>query len=145
MIDLNLPKFDYKLTKIEGKPHIFDPIRRKYVSLTPEEWVRQHVLNWLMTDHCYPKSLIKSESGLRFNTLSKRTDIVVYDREAKPFLLVECKAPHIVLSDDTFKQASHYNQILKAPFVLLSNGIEHLFFEFLNGAIQPVQNLPKLK
>jgi hypothetical protein len=145
MIQLNLPTFDCKLTKIEGKPYIFDQIRRKYVALSPEEWVRQHILNWLIVVHQYPKSLIKSESGLQVNRLSKRTDIVVYDRAAKPFLLVECKAPHILLSDDTFGQAVNYNKTLNAPFILLTNGIEHLSFEVVNCTIQPVSNLPKLK
>ncbi len=145
MIQLNLPTFDYKLTKIEGKPYIFDPIRRKYVAASPEEWVRQHVLNWLMVVHQYPRSLIKSESGLQVNRLSKRTDIVVYDRAAKPFLLVECKAPNILLSDDTFGQAVNYNKTLKAPYILLSNGIEHLIFETTNGSFCPIQNLPPLK
>ncbi len=145
MIPLNLPTFDYKLTRIEGKPYIFDPIRRKYVAISPEEWVRQHVLNWLMVVHQYPKSLIKSESGLQVNRLSKRTDIVVYDRAAKPFLLVECKAPHILLSDDTFGQAANYNKSLNAPFILLSNGLEHLAFEVVNGSFCPIHNLPPLK
>jgi Type I restriction enzyme R protein N terminus (HSDR_N) len=145
MIQLNLPTFDCKLTKIEDKPHIFDPIRRKYVALSPEEWVRQHVLNWLVMVHQYPKSLIKSESGLQVNRLSKRTDIVVYDRTTKPFLLVECKAPHILLSDDTFGQAANYNKTLNAPFILLTNGIEHLSFELKDNRFLPIQNLPPLK
>ncbi len=145
MVSLNLPTFDYKLTKIEDKPYIFDSIRRKYVALTPEEWVRQHILNWLTVECQYPKSLIKSESGLQVNRLSKRTDIIVYDRTAKPFILVECKAPHILLSDGTFGQATNYNKTLNAPFLLLSNGIEHLAFELRDSQFFPIQNLPPLK
>ncbi len=145
MIPLNLPSFNCKLTKIEDKPYIFDSIRRKYVVLTPEEWVRQHVLNWLIVECQYPKSLIKSESGLKVNRLSKRTDIIVYDRAAKPFILVECKAPHILLSDDTFGQTTNYNKTLNAPFLLLSNGIEHLAFELKDNQFFPIQNLPPLK
>lgn len=85
MVQLNLPAFEYKVTKIGEKPYIFDIIRRKYVVITPEEWVRQHVLHWLMGEHRFPKALIRTESGLTYHQLAKRTDILIYDREGVPF------------------------------------------------------------
>jgi Type I restriction enzyme R protein N terminus (HSDR_N) len=145
MIKLNLPEFAYKVTKIEGKPYIFDPIRRKNVFLTPEEWVRQHVLNWLMVALQYPKSLIRSESGLNQPNSLKRTDIVVYNRNAAPFLLVECKAPNILLSDQTLEQANRYNKFLKAQFLLITNGLEHLAFEVIDQKMKPIAHLPPLE
>ena len=95
MIKLNLPDFDYKLKKAEGKVWIFDVIRKKYLVLTPEEWVRQHVVHFLITHKKYPKALIKLEGGLNYNQLQKRSDIVVFDREGKPWMIMECKAPAI--------------------------------------------------
>lgn len=144
MQQLNLPPFDYKFMEIDGKPHIFDIIRRKYVFITPEEWVRQHVLHWLIQHGQYPKTLLKIESGLRYNRLSQRTDIVVYDRTAKPFLVVECKAPHIQVSQEVLAQALRYNTILKAPFVLITNGLDHFGFELLEGQAHPIEHLPAM-
>lgn len=142
MVELNLPPFDYKVTKIAGKPHIFDVIRRKYLLITPEEWVRQHVLHWLIGHHQYPKSLIRTESGLQYNQLSKRTDILVYDRSGAPFLLVECKAVHIPLTDTVLDQAIRYNAVLKAPYLLISNGLEHLLFEIKEGEANALEIIP---
>jgi hypothetical protein len=142
MVELNLPPFDYKVTKIAGKPHIFDVIRRKYLLITPEEWVRQHVLHWLIGHQQYPKSLIRTESGLQYNQLTKRTDILVYDRNGAPFLLVECKAVHIALTDSVLDQAIRYNAVLKAPYLLISNGLEHLLFQIKDGETVALENLP---
>src|SRR6478609_2076005 len=101
MESLNLPTFAYKVKHVNGKPHIFDIIRRKFVTLTPEEWVRQHFIHLLITEYGYPKSLFAVETGLQYNTLSKRTDIMVLSGESLPFLLVECKAPFISVNDTT--------------------------------------------
>ncbi|MFC0183989.1 Type I restriction enzyme R protein N terminus (HSDR_N) [Pseudarcicella hirudinis] len=141
MQELNLPTFNHKLKKIEGNIYIFDIIRKKYILLTPEEWVRQHFLHYLINHQQYPKSLIKLESGLRYNKLSKRTDIQVYDREGNIFMVIECKAPFIQLTENTFEQAALYNQVLKAPYLTVTNGIIHYYcrtnwdtfkFSFLN-------------
>ena len=126
MHQLNLPPFDYKLKKADGKVWIFDGIRKKYIVLTPEEWVRQHFINYLITDFKYPKSLLKVEGGLTYNTLSKRSDIIVFDREGKPWMIVECKSPTMKLSQDTLQQASVYNSTLRAKYVTVSNGLIHL-------------------
>ncbi|MFT5884116.1 MAG: hypothetical protein ACI9IP_000571 [Arcticibacterium sp.] len=142
---LNLPSFHGKVTEIEGKSRIFDPIRKKYVVLTPEEWVRQHVINLLINVLNYPKSLLKIESGLTYHDLAKRTDIVVYDKEAKPYLLVECKAAEVKIDKKTISQASVYNKTLKAPYVALSNGLKTFCFEmdFEKGTSEQMKTLPE--
>ena len=122
---LNLPAFAHKLKQIDGKPYIFDLLRRKYVRITPEEWVRQHVVHLLINQYQYPKSLIKTEGGVVLNTLQKRTDLVVFDRAGQPFLVVECKAPHIPLSQAVFDQIARYNHVHKAPYLFITNGLTH--------------------
>jgi hypothetical protein len=125
MYKLNLPEFDYKLKKADGKVWIFDVIRKKYLVLTPEEWVRQHFVHFLVNDFKYPKSLIKIEGGLRYNQLQKRTDILIFDREAKPWMVIECKSPELKLSEMTLQQASVYNATLKAKFLTVTNGLHY--------------------
>jgi len=125
MVDLNLPPFDYKTKQVEGKPYIFDLLRRKYVRLSPEEWVRQHIVNLLLTHYAYPKALIRSEGGLNLNQTQKRTDVVVFDRQGQPFLVVECKAPHIPLTQSVFDQIARYNHVHRAPYIVISNGLMH--------------------
>src|SRR5687768_5807472 len=105
MHKLNLPPFDYKLKKAEGKVWIFDVIRKKYLVLTPEEWVRQHFIHFITTELKYPKGLLKIEGGLTYNELHKRSDILVFDREAKPWMIIECKSPELKLSETTLQQA----------------------------------------
>lgn len=122
---LNLPPFTPKVQKTDGKSTIFDIIRKKYVALTPEEWVRQHLVNYFINHRGYPKSLISVESGLHFNQLAKRTDVVVYSREGSPLLLAECKSFKVSLSDRVFEQSAIYNSSLKAPYLLISNGLVH--------------------
>jgi hypothetical protein len=125
MYKLNLPAFDYKLQKADGKVWIFDVIRKKYIVLTPEEWVRQHFVNYLITELQYPRSLVKVEGGLSYNQLQKRSDIVVFDREGKPWMIIECKSPTLNLSSDTLMQASVYNASLKAKYLTVTNGLLH--------------------
>jgi hypothetical protein len=125
MIALNLPEFAYKIREINSKLYIFDVLRRKYVFLTPEEWVRQHFVHLLIQEYQYPKALLKNEGGLTYNRLSKRTDIVVYDREGKPFLVIECKGANIEISQSTFEQAAQYNYTLKAPYLAVTNGLKY--------------------
>jgi hypothetical protein len=126
MYALNLPTFEYKLKKADGKVWIFDVIRKKFVVLTPEEWVRQHFVNYLTQHLQYPKSLIKIEGGLTFNQLQKRSDIVVFDRFAKPWMVIECKAPTLRLSEETLHQAAAYNSKLKAMYLTVTNGMMSL-------------------
>ncbi|GAB3951682.1 type I restriction enzyme HsdR N-terminal domain-containing protein [Spirosoma harenae] len=125
MVPLNLPTFDCKTKQVDGKPYIFDLIRRKYVRLSPEEWVRQHMINLLLTHYAYPKALIRNEGALTLNQTLKRTDVVVFDRQGQPFLIVECKAPHITLTRSVFDQISRYNHVHRAPYLVVSNGLVH--------------------
>ena len=125
MVKLNLPEFDYKLKKAEGKVWIFDVIRKKYIVLTPEEWVRQHFIHYLITEKKYPKALIRVEGGLSYNQLQKRSDIVIFGKDGNAWMIVECKAPNLLLSAMTLQQVSAYNASLKAKFISISNGLVH--------------------
>jgi hypothetical protein len=126
MYKLNLPECDFRLKKDEGKVWIFDSIRKKFVVLTPEEWVRQHFVNYLISEKNIPRSLIRIEGGLLYNELQKRTDIVVYDRTGQPWLIVECKSPTIAVSPTTLEQATIYNSTLRAAYICITNGLVHL-------------------
>lgn len=125
MHKLNLPKFDLSLKKEEGKVLIFDIIRKKYIVLTPEEWVRQHFVHFLITELKYPKSLFRIEGALAYNRLQKRSDILVRDRDGKPWMLVECKAPDIKLTQKAFNQVSVYNMTIGAKYLAVTNGMVH--------------------
>src|SRR5262245_23759122 len=125
MVQLNLPHFDYQLKKEEGKVWIFDGIRKKYVVLTPEEWVRQHMVQYLVRELQYPRSLIRIEGGVTYNQLQKRSDILVFDREGNPWMIVECKSPEVKLSDNAMHQAATYNASHKARYLLITNGLRH--------------------
>ena len=127
MMSLNLPPYDYKLKKADGKLFIFDVIRKKYTYLSPEEWVRQHFVNYLINEMKYPRSLITVEEGLSYNQRLKRTDIVIFSRKGTPWMIIECKAPSVSLSEHTLFQASVYNVTLRAEYITITNGISHLF------------------
>lgn len=129
MYKLNLPAFDYKLRKADDKVWIFDGIRKKFVVLSPEEWVRQHFIHYLIDEKRYPRSLIRVEGGLLYNKLQKRTDIVVFNRAGVPWMVVECKAPSQKISDATLSQAAVYNSTLKAQFICVTNGMVHFCAE----------------
>ncbi len=120
---LGLPAFDIKLKKSERGVEVFDIIRKKYILLTPEEWVRQHFVHFLITKLKYPKSLIRVESGHKYNALRKRSDIIVYDRTGKAFLLAECKSASEKLNESALYQVATYNHSVNAQYVALTNGI----------------------
>ncbi len=147
MVRLNLPPYSYKTKEMDGKIYIFDPIRKKYLVLTPEEWVRQHFVHLLIKTYGYSKNLIRLEGGLAYNKLQKRSDIVVFDQEGKPFLLVECKAPEVPINQKVIEQASRYNLTLRCPFVAITNGLSTFCFEidFDNGKSVQMKDLPKTK
>lgn len=105
---------------------IFDPVRRRFVALTPEEWVRQHVLHFLIGHLGYPRALIQAERGLKYHRLAKRMDVLCYDRRGTPYLLVECKSPDTTLDRRVFDQASMYNSGIGAPYIAVTNGLIHL-------------------
>lgn len=141
MIKLNLPAFDYKLKKADGKVWIFDGIRKKYVVLTPEEWVRQHVVQYMLNHLGYPKSLIRVEVSLTYNSLDKRADVIVFDREGKPWMVVECKAPDLTLTQSVAMQVATYNKSLQAPFVVITNGMKVYCFAS-QPEVKPQAELP---
>lgn len=125
MKQLNLPAYEYKLKKSEGKIFIYDMIRRKYVFLTPEEWVRQHFINYMIHYLNYPKALIRVEGGLKFNRLRKRSDIVVFNQTGHPWMVVECKSPEQKINQQVLQQVSVYNSSVKATYVGATNGLTH--------------------
>ena len=147
MIQLNLPSYDFKIKKQNGKLYIFDILRKKYIYLTPEEWVRQHFVHYLINEHQYPKSLIQIERGLLYNQIAKRTDLVIYDKSGNPFITVECKAADIALTQSTIDQAAQYNYILKAPYLLITNGIDTFCYNILleEKRIEKLNTLPVYK
>ncbi len=124
---LNFPGFDFKVQRSSDERQslkIFDIIRKKYVSLTPEEWVRQHLLHFLVNERKFPQSLVSVEKKLLINSLEKRTDVVIYSSSLKPILLAECKSPKVVLTQAVFDQAARYNMTLNVAFFLVTNGLE---------------------
>lgn len=125
MNQLNLPPITPNLKKEQGKVFIFDNIRKKYVVLTPEEWVRQHFVQHLIQNLHYPKALFRIESGLTYNSRQKRSDILIRDREGKPWMLVECKSDSIKLTQNAFNQIAVYNMTIGATYLAVTNGMVH--------------------
>jgi hypothetical protein len=125
MQQLNFPAYNFKFRNHNNRQEIFDPVRRKYVALTPEEWVRQHIIAFLTGNKGYPVSMIGVEKQLILNKQQKRFDLVVFNRNANPLLLIECKAPGVEITEKTFDQAARYNMLLRAEYFLISNGLEH--------------------
>ncbi len=126
MNDLIFPPFDYRIKKTNGKHTIFDIIRKKFIVLTPEEWVRQHLIHYLLNQMNYPKSLITVEDGMKVNKMIKRSDIVVYNRQGEIFLVVECKSSKIILGQKSMDQVSVYNQHYKSKYIALTNGLNNI-------------------
>lgn len=124
-MDLTLPAFDYKVKKHNGTVRIYDIIRKKYVVLTPEEWVRQHMVHYLIDSKFYPAALIAVEKEIDLYGLRRRFDLVCYDRAGIPFLIIECKAPTVPLSQKVFDQVFGYNLVMAAKYIAITNGITH--------------------
>ncbi len=141
---LNLPEFEVRLKKDGDKKYIFDILRRKYLYLTPEEWVRQHFVNYLIVEKNYPKGLFRIEKLLHYHKMRKRADIIVCDRKGTPIVLVECKAPHVKITQDAFNQAATYNTQIKAPITIITNGLRHFCYktDFSTQNISFIQDIP---
>jgi len=122
---LNLPPYPFRIKLEGGKHFIFDELRKKFLVLTPEEWVRQHFIQFLILNKKYPKTLIQIEAGLKINKLQKRTDVVVFDRNAARFMLIECKAPQVKIDQSVFDQAARYNSVHQVEYLVVTNGIQH--------------------
>ena len=144
MQELNLPPYDYRLKKEGEQIRIFDPIRKKYVALTPEEWVRQHFINFLLSEKNVPAGLVIFEKKITMNTMSRRPDILVHNKKGKPVMIVECKAPEVKISQDTFDQIARYNSVIKAPYLVVTNGLQHYCcrMDHLNDSYQFLEDIP---
>lgn len=124
---LNFPAYDFRFKNRENKILIFDVIRKKFVVLLPEEWVRQHIVHYLIHDKKYPQSHVNVEKQLEVNGIKKRYDIVVYNPDGSIKILVECKAPQIAITQGTFDQIARYNLPLKAEYLMVSNGFNNFY------------------
>ena len=127
MQELNFPKFEYRFKSTENKVSIFDVIRKKFIILQPEEWVRQHCIHYLMNVKKFPLSLINVEKELIINGLKKRYDIVVYNSDGSIHLIVECKSYKVEINQNTFDQIARYNLTLDANYLMVTNGINHYY------------------
>ena len=136
------PSFNVRIKHENGKAYVFDEIRKKWILLTPEEWVRQHLLNHLITQKSVPASLISVEKEINLNNTKKRYDAVVYTREMKPVVLIECKSPDVAITEATLEQALRYNLILGVNFLLITNGLKEFVVRVENGKGKLVSELP---
>lgn len=125
METLNLPSYTFQTREKNGERFIYDPIRQTYVRLTPEEWVRQHFVQYLIQELDAPAGLVATEASFTYESQQWRADIVVHDRQGDPLLLVECKAPSHQIRQDAFDQGARYNLVLNAPYLVVTNGREH--------------------
>ena len=145
MFELNLPHYETKIADNDGKRTIFDNLRRCCVALTPEEWVRQHFVHFLL-EHCnYPATLMGNEVGLTLNGTKKRCDTVVYDRNLKPRIIIEYKAPTVRINKEVFAQIARYNLVLKVDYLIVSNGIQHYCckMDYTNNSFEFINSIPE--
>ncbi|GAB4398486.1 MAG: type I restriction enzyme HsdR N-terminal domain-containing protein [Microscillaceae bacterium] len=124
------PHYECQIKKIGDELFVFDPIRRKNVRLFPEEWVRQQFIQHLIQACGYPAGLIQTEQGTKYGNLGKRTDILVYDRQLRPYFLVECKAPYVAIEQETLEQVCQYNHVIQAAFVAVCNGAQYQAYAY---------------
>ena len=141
---LNFPLYEFRFKNSENKLYIFDIVRKKFVSLTPEEWVRQHTIQFLLKEKKYPQSLMNVEKQIQVNQLTKRYDIVVYRSDGSIFLAVECKAPQVKITQQIFDQIARYNMTLKAENLMVTNGLHHIFYQidYVNQRYVFLEELP---
>jgi hypothetical protein len=141
---LHLPPYPFKITDLNGQLTLFDEIRKKQVIITPEEWVRQHFVQYLINQKSYPKTLIKLEGGLKLHGMPRRTDIVVFNPEGEKILMVECKAPSVAINQKVFDQVARYNITHKIALLAVTNGLQHYYcsVDFNNGSYKFIEELP---
>ncbi|MBB2145458.1 restriction endonuclease subunit R [Pedobacter sp. LMG 31464] len=144
---LNLPHHPFKITQRDDLYFIFDEIRKKHLVLTPEEWVRQHFIRYLIKEKNFPASLLQIEGGLSLNQTRKRSDILVYDKLGEKIMVIECKAPSVAITQATFDQAARYNSVYKARWLAVTNGLQHYYaqIDHTNGKFLFVEELPDYK
>lgn len=146
-MNIQFPKYDFRLKKEKEQEFIFDNIRKKFVALTPEEWVRQHWIHFLIREKKYPRSMIAVEMSLKVNRLSKRCDLVVFGKSGQPVMIVECKAPEVKLTQKVFNQIARYNLTLKVKYLLVSNGAATLCskINFKKKSFELLEEIPSVK
>jgi type I site-specific restriction endonuclease len=144
---LNLPNHPFKITQRDDVYFIFDEIRKKHLVLTPEEWVRQHFIRYLLKEKKFPSALLQIEGGLSLNQTRKRSDILVYDSLGEKIMVIECKAPSVTITQATFDQAARYNSVYKARWLVVTNGLNHYYakIDHTNGKFLFVEELPDYK
>lgn len=142
MINLNLPTFEPELKSEADGLYIKDIVRRKFVKLTPEEWVRQHFINYLVAILHYPKTKIRTEIGMKYSQRQKRADVIVFDTHGEPYMIVECKSFEIPINANTLLQISSYQSVMKAKFLVLTNGIVHLYYRIMAEKFIQIAELP---
>ncbi len=144
MYQLNLPSYQIKISGTQTHPTIFDILRGKYVSLTPEEWVRQHFIHFLINQKDYPKMLLANEVSLSIGNKNLRADSVLYDNELRPRMIIEYKAPTIPLSQKVFDQITVYNMLLHVDYLIISNGLQHLCckMDYFNNSYSFLEEIP---
>lgn len=145
MHKLNLPEYPVKFGESSEKLTIFDPIRKRYVILTPEEWVRQNFILYLIKDKKFPTSLLAVEKKIVLHTLTKRCDIVVYNNKGNALLIVECKSPDVNISQKTFDQIARYNMKLKVNYLIVTNGLKHYccYIDYENDSYSFLEGIPE--
>jgi predicted type IV restriction endonuclease len=136
------PTYPFKIQQVQGKDQIFDPFRKAWVILTPEEWVRQNILQYLVQTCNYPNSLIAVEKTIQLGELDKRFDIVVYKND-KPWMIIECKEARLEIGEKTLQQILQYQQVLKAEYLIITNGHQTLGAKIDSGKLHPLQNFPE--
>lgn len=141
---LNLPPCPLRFSSECGRRTVFDPLRRKYVALTPEEWVRQHFVHYLLSEKDIPAELTANEVPITLNTLSRRCDTVIYNRQLHPLAIIEYKSPSVAITQSVFEQAARYNMVLGVPYLLISNGLRHFCFHQKKsmGEYTPMDHIP---
>lgn len=141
---LSLPIYKLKLKTVEEKTHIFDEVRKKYLLLNPEEWVRQNFIHYLNKEKKYPLGLMGVEQMVKYNSLKTRADIVIYNLEGKPNVIVECKSPEVKITQDTFNQIAKYNSQLKVKYLIVTNGMKHFCcqMDYENNKITFLEDVP---
>jgi hypothetical protein len=144
MISINYPEPDFRIKKEEGKDFIFDTLRKKWLILTPEEWVRQNFISYLIREKKYPASLIAIEKEIRLGDMKKRFDILVYDKEHRPWMMIECKGQEIALDEKVLEQVLRYNISLPVEYLIITNGDQCYAWQKKEGKLDPVTDLPLL-
>jgi hypothetical protein len=144
---LNFPDYHFSFRESTGRFEIFDPARKRYVSLTPEEWVRQNLIQYLVNEKNMPLGLIVVEKSLKVLKMENRFDLMVYSRDGFPRMLVECKAPEVNLTQDVFDQVARYNIAFKVSYLLISNGLKHFccYVDFNSGQFELLKDIPDFK